>query len=222
MRRGRSTSAWRARMRTSSATKASDRRAARAARSRSGRRARGAGCGARPRSCGGLRVGLADVERLDERRRAEGAGALEEQQRVGDVAGVVVRRDGRAGGLERLPVADGAVADEEQPVDVELVRLAGAWAGREDLAAAGVEHRRPAGERVERRRAGDGEAEGERQRARDGEADADAREAAGPPADDDPVEVAARADELVDGGEHVAGARRPRPLARAQAADRAV
>src|SRR3954466_11003512 len=103
--------AWPARSRTSSATRASDRSCARSPRSRSGRAARGGG--ARRRSRAPLRVGDAQVERLDLGGGAEVAGELRVEAGARQVDLVAVGRHLGAVGLQDFPVADGAAADAE-------------------------------------------------------------------------------------------------------------
>src|SRR3569623_1090279 len=124
MHRGRSTSAWRARTRPWCATTVSDTRVARSPRCHRGRRAPAGGCRARRPSRLRPRVGLADVERLDECRVTERPGSLQQEERIGQVTWVVVARNVGTRRLEDAAVANRAVADERLAGDVELLRTA--------------------------------------------------------------------------------------------------
>ena len=164
---------------------------------------------------GGLRVGLADVERLDELGVAEGAGALDEQERdparcAGSSSGGIVA----PARLEQRAVADGAVADERPaarrraPPGVQT-RGPGVNTSPRRASITGT----PPRERVERRDAGDRNVERQRERPGDRQADADAREAARAASDHDPLDRPRVVDEVVDRRKQVAGpvARPARP-----------
>src|SRR5262249_42121131 len=144
-----------------------------------------------------LGVWQSQVHGLDELGRAEGGSELSVEARPRDVQRALARGNDGSAGLENLAVAEGAVANiDGARRDRELVwAQAGRLAadGREALAAPCVDDRlharRPGGERMERRDAGDRDLEREREAARRREPDPHAGEAARAGADDDALQV---------------------------------
>src|SRR5581483_697351 len=218
--RGRSSSASRARSRTSNATTASDTSGARSPRSRQGRRCRAGG--ARVSSSDALLgVGDTQVKGLDRVNGTQVAGECRVKAGPRNVPLVAVPRNETAARLDLSAVAARAVADvqrsllDRQHARGEHGRLTSEE--REDLATPRVDHRRcPWGSRrecVERRDPCALNVQREREPARDREADAHAGEAARADPDRERIEVArmraALAEQRVDVLEQRLGARGP-------------